>query len=551
MARRNKTTRWRVNAALLLASVGVLVGAQGVTTAGPTDKQGNPIPPAVDSAIVSAGPLTNISVTPDLSCQVNHTGDASPEFYPPFAGPGACGTLLATGGTLYGPAVIPAGGSAGPRTTWTMVSQTVVLGTGSASDPYRIVTVVAAGTTGLQLTETDSYVTGQESYRTDVKIDNVGTTVRTGTLYRAGDCYLQNSDYGYGRFDSATGAISCTATQAANSRIEQWFPLSSGSNYYETFYNTGWARIGTQTAFPNTCDCATLEDNWAGLSWPINLAPAGTLTLSHLTTFSPLGFSPLSTTKTADSATVPASGADGYTIKISNPNATAVGLASIFDNLPAGFTYTAGSTTGVTTANPSISGQALTWSGPFSVPATGSVSLHFNVTVSSTPGTYQNNAGGDAGTVAVAPTGPTAPVTVTPPVATGPQEATAFPESMSSDGDGNPIGPGASFTFYDDGVGTLSVSASAIGMDPSKTYTSYIFDNGSTATGPSPCTPGAAPLTPAQSLIGTWSVGWDGGGTLVVNKTGPSYTPLGTFATVAVVTGGVVVSCGAVGPAHT
>src|SRR5205823_4567469 len=66
-----------------------------------------------------------------------------------------------------------------------------------------------------------------------------------------------------------------------------------------------------------------------------------------------------------------------------------------------------------TTTNPGISGQTLTWAGPFSVPASGDVMLHFNVTVATTTGVYFNNAGGEAGAIPVAPTGPTAAITVT------------------------------------------------------------------------------------------------------------------------------------------
>jgi hypothetical protein len=64
-----------------------------------------------------------------------------------------------------------------------------------------------------------------------------------------------------------------------------------------------------------------------------------------------------------------------------------------------------------------VSGQNLTWSGPFNDPAGGDVTLHFGVTVSSTPGTYYNNAGGSAETDAVAGTGDTAPVQVGGPTA--------------------------------------------------------------------------------------------------------------------------------------
>lgn len=125
------------------------------------------------------------------------------------------------------------------------------------------------------------------------------------------------------------------------------------------------------------------------------------------------GATVLSTTKTADSPTSPAGGTNGYTITISNPSSSAVSLSSIFDVLPAGFSYVAGSTTGATTNNPTIATQTLTWTGPFNVPAGGNVTLSFDVTVSSTPGTYFNDAGGTVSDGSVEPTGPTAPITVT------------------------------------------------------------------------------------------------------------------------------------------
>ncbi len=138
---------------------------------------------------------------------------------------------------------------------------------------------------------------------------------------------------------------------------------------------------------------------------------------------------------------------NGYTITISNPSGTAVSLSSIFDVLPAGFSYTAGSTTGATTSNPSISAQTLTWNGPFNVPAGGNVALHFNVTVSMTPGDYFNDAGGSASGGSVSPTGPTAKITVTaePPPASA---DLAITKTDSSD----PVSVGQELTLHDRGA---------------------------------------------------------------------------------------------------
>jgi uncharacterized repeat protein (TIGR01451 family) len=384
---------------------------------------------AAQQVITSAGPLTSIYITDDLNCQVAHLGDPGFEFYPNDMQIGACGTFLTVGLTLYGPASVPAGGNATPRTPWTPVSQTPVTGSGTSSDPYKIVTVVAADNTGITLTETDSYVVGQEVYRTDVRLDNSGASAQAVLLYRAGDCFLggagtagSGNDFGFGQVGSPAGAIAClgqssppTSPPTAGTRIEQWVPITGGSHFYETTFSAGWLKIGQQATFPDTCDCSTFEDNWAGLSWAATVAALSSTTISHLTVFSPLGITPLATTKTADSATASPGTADGYTITVTNTNAFAVTLNSVFDVLPAGFSYTLGSTTGVTTSDPVVSGQQLTWSGPFSVAGFGgSVSLHFGVMVSSVCGDYLNSAGGDAGNNVVVPTGPTAKVTVTP-----------------------------------------------------------------------------------------------------------------------------------------
>ncbi len=358
--------------------------------------------------ILSAGPLTRVLVTDQLNCAVSHTGDSSGEFY----GDTACGTFVTVGGVLFGPSSVPAGGGASPRTAWTQVSQSAVTGSGTALDPYRIVTVADAGTTGIRVTETDSYTVGQEAYRTDVALSNSGGAGQNVIVYRAADCYLQNSDSGYGRVDAATHAVACTTGTTPTSRIEQWFPLTPGSHYYQAGYYEVWARIGSQLPFPDTCRCSELIDNGAGLSWSLSVPAGGGATVSHFTTFSPLGIAPLSTTKTADAATASPGSGDGYTITVSNPNGTAATLNSITDTLPAGFTYVTGSSSGTTTANPAVSSQTLTWSGPFTVPASGNVTLHFGVTVSTVAGVYQNNAGGDAGNVPVAPSGPTAQITV-------------------------------------------------------------------------------------------------------------------------------------------
>jgi hypothetical protein len=245
--------------------------------------------------ISSAGPLTSVAIGNEGSCQVGYSGDARLELFPSSTTPGDCGTLIFTGATLYAPSFSSHGGSAassiGANTAFTPVSQTDVSGAGSAASPFTVTTVYDAGATGLRVTEVNSYVVGQEYYRTDVTIQNTAGAAQSGIVYRAGDCYLQESDTGFGFVEAANGGPGCARNANNNpaARIEQWVPLTTGSSYMEDAYSTVWATIGAHTPFPNTCKCDAAVDNGAGISWAFNVGPGASAGFSHLTVFSPTG----------------------------------------------------------------------------------------------------------------------------------------------------------------------------------------------------------------------------------------------------------------------
>lgn len=371
------------------------------------------------SITTPAGPLTAIHAGDEGSVQVAHIMDGTThEFYPPDEIPGDSGTFLVVGGVLYAPNFDVRGsatGNIGVYTAFTPISQSMVMGTGTSTAPYRLITVFAAGTTGLTITHTDVYVAGEESYLTNVAITNSGTIAQSVVLYRAADCFLGGSDSGYGVQDILTGAIGCAvnADNVPAGRIEQWLPISPGSSFYQSRYSSVWSWIGTHAPFPNTCDCTIQQDNGAGISWAFTVAPGATETRSHITTFSPLGSLPLTMAKSADTATVTAGSNNGYTVVIDNRNPFNVNVTNVVDVLPAGFSYVPGSTSGALTADPIVAGQTLTWTATISVPALGASMFHFNVVVGTATGTFYNNIGGSAaGAITVSPSGNTAPINV-------------------------------------------------------------------------------------------------------------------------------------------
>ncbi len=234
--------------------------------------------------IASAGPLTRILVSDTLGCQVAHRDDEQFEFYPSGSELGNCGTFIGLGGNVYGPA-----GGAATTIPWTAVSQTQAAGAGTVADPLIVITTVEIPEARLRIQQMDQYVVGNESYRTDVAVSNVGNAIQTGVLFRGGDCYLQGNDSGLVRVDK--GAPACIVDPAVGRRIQQWVPLTPDSHYYAGYYGNVWSLMGLQQNFPDECECdsTTTFDNGAGLSWTLNVAPGMTQAFAHETFFSPLG----------------------------------------------------------------------------------------------------------------------------------------------------------------------------------------------------------------------------------------------------------------------
>lgn len=241
------------------------------------------VAPATGQAvtITSAGPITSITISPTLACQASAGGTL--QF---FGGdPGACETFIARGQTLFAPA------------NFIAQSQTGVLGSGTAADPFTVSTVVCAGSAaectgeipvGPLVTSVVSYVVGQDFYRTDVQVTSRGTAETIG-IYQYADCYLQGSDIGFGFFNPSTNGVYC-ASQPNNSPpgpIEGFVPISAGSTWAEGLFSAIRARIaGAPGApLPNSCDpaCDFSQDNGMALGWTGIALGTGSVTRSLLT----------------------------------------------------------------------------------------------------------------------------------------------------------------------------------------------------------------------------------------------------------------------------
>lgn len=130
----------------------------------------------------------------------------------------------------------------------------------------------------------------------------------------------------------------------------------------------------------------------------------------------PAALPDMTMTKWVTPSTVAPGGTVNYSINLTNTGSTdAIGVV-ITDTLPPGFSYQSGSTSGATTSNPSINGQILTWSGPFTVAANGgTLALVFKATAASLTDTleiFYNNVFATSTNAPIPSTGDTAPVTV-------------------------------------------------------------------------------------------------------------------------------------------
>ncbi|HVF06495.1 MAG TPA: hypothetical protein VNA20_16760 [Frankiaceae bacterium] len=364
--------------------------------------------PATAEAAVAAveNPIT-VQVSSDLRCRV----DVLDWHLTAFAGSNLCGTLLAVGGTpatsrLFGPPVFGywGGEGPGPREGWSYRSDPTAPVTSVLGDEDEPGYEVLAGDTGVSLTQVDSYVPGEERYRTDITV-TAGTTAAQGVLYRVGQCAFEygapypNSvmfEYPATRADTTTTYPSamCTESSKPDPPHVQWTPLTGPANYAAGTVDDVWTPVSAREPFADTCGCAATERTAAGISWSWSLAAGESVTFSHLTDFG--GYRDLVGVGTASPESVQPGGETvTYTVGIRNPNFQPVVLSTILNVLPLHFTYQAGSTIGA--PEPTLTGRTLSFPGPWTVAARSTAWVTFRaITGAATATNWVTGVGGTA-----------------------------------------------------------------------------------------------------------------------------------------------------------
>jgi len=426
---------WRSSFAAAIAVVAALCAAPAALAS----------TPFVD--IHSAGPLSDIYIGNDLSCQVQSGGFSSTEYFPNAPGPGDCGTFLyitpdnASG--LWGPDFgNHAGGThttgqfTNGETPFTPLSQSMT-GSGTVADPYRVTTVVSLtdGNLVLDVSEVDSYVVGDNLYGTDITVTNASVSqgFDGGDIYHAADCQLRGSDTGLGAYepnDFTPDTAACTPNTLGNppSGLEEFVPITANDDWLQTTSPAIWNDVGTEN-FPDEClNCRGNQVNNAeGIEYPVPTLSAGQSapTISFETEV-------VDTVPTGGLSFTGAAGAavGGTVATITDPNTSATASA-----------YSATINWGDdTSSTATISGGngAFNVAGNHTYSAAGTYPI--SVTITSVGTNQGSSTVSDSATIAAAPTPPPAstPTTAPTPVITGAPTVAATTAGFS--GSVNPSG---------------------------------------------------------------------------------------------------------------
>ncbi len=277
---------------------------------------------AAGTVTLPGSPLI-VSIGSEGQCQSNYL-NAGNNFFPGSGTLGDCGFFLgfpASNPTNVKEKVFGFQGVAGPglgSTEYTEVSPGSPTGSGTPSDPYKLVTQFKVTDESLDyalITETTTYVNGEAQFTSTFEVENITgqtipgfTTAPSATLkfhaIYAGDLYTDNSDFGTGVFfggpprfvggqNSTTGVLGGfieASPSWSNWQTGCWnvVPEPLGRCPTTSPSDGGiWAAVRAASSegqvFNDDID-PNLIDNAVGVSWDNNLASG--LAAGHTATYS-------------------------------------------------------------------------------------------------------------------------------------------------------------------------------------------------------------------------------------------------------------------------
>jgi len=291
--RRGGAARPRRFVAALVAVAGL--AGTGVTAA--------PIAASVALAAPAPVPVLDVGTSATLNCEISNRNDSRLAFFegnPPADGgraEQACGTFLAVDGQSYGPEHVPGAwrpGAARPL-PFTPISQSAVTGQGTNRRPFRLQTVVAAGDTGVVVTQTDTWTSFSEIVATRLDVRNTSGIRRNIVLYRAGDCQV-GSDVAFGQVRPGKAACIVATTDGVAHDVGRFVPGSemvqmAGVGAAGLVGNGNFGGIN-DLLVPGTpldgaclgCESGRAGDRAIAISWTLGLRAGGATTVRTTTT---------------------------------------------------------------------------------------------------------------------------------------------------------------------------------------------------------------------------------------------------------------------------
>lgn len=161
-------------------------------------------------------------------------------------------------------------------TDFTPVSNTMV-------GAWTIVTVYDAGTTGIRITQTVSYLNGAKYYNIHWSIANTGSTTYSDLMWQhGGDTYFGGMDSANGFFDAGLDMVYITNSGVTGIMGLLGTPSSPIDHYFESDFSSVQTALSAGVSLPDTVDASYLDAGYA-VEWDrASLAPGETWEISAI-----------------------------------------------------------------------------------------------------------------------------------------------------------------------------------------------------------------------------------------------------------------------------